>query len=144
MGKSSTNIPWGVTFNDKWQSSLPKLLSEVRQSTPHIDLALFAIRDIPIRQESEEIYPVIIESLRSKFTVELCEYFTSKFEKEKIFASHLKCVFSDHYKTFAALYEEEFTTEFNYKQLKKDELIERIIFLEGILKNNNISIKDSR
>lgn len=144
MGKSSATIPWGVTFNDQWQSNLPKLLSEVRQSTPNIDLALFAVRDIPIREESEEIFPMIIESLRSKFTIELCEYFSSKFEKEKIFANHLKYVFTDHYESFASLYEEEFTTEFNYKQLKKDELIERILFLEDIIKNNNISIEDGR
>jgi hypothetical protein len=46
MGVFATGKPWGVTLYEKWQTNLPKLLSEIRYSTPNIDLAIFAVRDI--------------------------------------------------------------------------------------------------
>lgn len=140
MGKASTEIPWGVTRYDQWQSNIPKLLSEVKCSTQNIDLAIFAIRDVPIRQESEDVFLVIIESLRSKFTVELCEYFSAKFESEKIFANHLNSAFSDRYRTFVDTYVEESTEVNNYKSMKKEDLINRIIYLEKLLQKNNITV----
>jgi hypothetical protein len=140
MGKATTEIPWGVGRYNHWQLNFPKLLSEIKYPTPNIDLALFAIRDVRIRQESEDIFSVMLESLRSKFTIELCEYFSGKFEKEKIFANHLNQAFSGHYKNFVNDYVEEKIQSTNYKSMKKEDLIERILFLENELKKNNITI----
>ena len=140
MGKSATGVHWGVARFEQWQSNFPKLLLGAKSSTPSIDLSLFVIRDHPVRQEAEDIFSVILELLRKKFTVELCEYFSARFEEEKIFANHLNSVFSTHHKAFVDNYVEEFTEENYYKSMKKEDLIQRVIFLEGLLKKNNINI----
>lgn len=139
MGQSPTKIPWGVARNDQWQSNFPKLLSEVKCPTPNIDLALFVIRDVPILQKSEDIFSVIIESLKSKFTVELCGYFLDRFKEEKIFAFHLKDVFSDHHKPFVESYVEKAMEVTNYKSMKKEDLIQRILFLENLLQKTQLN-----
>lgn len=81
MGRASTKIPWGIKRYEYWQSNFPKLLSEIKYPTPNIDLALFIIRDVPIRKESKDIFTIVMEALRSKFTAKLCEYFSDRFER---------------------------------------------------------------
>lgn len=133
MGKVFTKIPWGVARHNQWKSNLPKLLSETKGSTPNIDLALFAIRDVPIRSESRDIFLIMVELLKSKFTAELCEYFSEKFKKEKIFATHISVAFSDSYKTFVNDYMKKTPEIDSYMSMKREDLIRRIIFLENLL-----------
>ena len=139
MGVFATEKPWGVTLYEKWQTNLPKLLSEIKCSTPHIDLAIFALRDMDLRKEYGDTLEAISDTLKNKFTKHLCDYFFSRFEKEKVFCNHLDNPFSDHYSSFSDNYQSELPTgEASYKSLKKEEMIQRIIYLEEILEKNGI------
>ncbi len=140
MGKVSTGIPWGITRYEQWNSNFQTLLSEVMQSTPNIDLAIFAIRDIPVAQDSKDIFSAINSSLKSKFTVDLCNHFSDKIKREKMFADHIEKPFSDQYKPFMDVHGNGLTDEKIYNSMKKEELIQRIIQLENIIKSNNITI----
>lgn len=136
MGKVFTKIPWGVARHNQWKSNLPELLSEAKSSTPNVDLALFAIRDVPIRSELGDIFSIIIESLKSKFTTELCEYFSGKFKEEKVFVTHIGNAFSDRHKTFVNDYMKKNPETNNYTSMRREDLIRRIVFLENLLQKN--------
>lgn len=139
MGVFATDKPWGVTLYEKWQTNLPKLLSEIKHPTPNIDLAIFAVRDMPLRTEYNDVLEAISDSLKNKFTKHLCDYFSSRFEKEKVFCNHLDKPFSDHYSLFSHNYQAEIPSgEASYKSMKKEEMIQRIIYLEEILEKNGI------
>lgn len=136
MGLAATGKKWGVELHDNWSSNFPILLSEVKDPTPFLDLAVFICRDCRWESENTDLVSAINEQIKKKFTRQISEYWTTRIEKEKILAHHLDLPFSDHHSPFADSIIEEVQTD--YAQMNKSELIERIRVLEELLTENGV------
>jgi hypothetical protein len=139
MGPAAPGKKWGVEFHDNWSSNLPVLLSEVKDPTPFLDLAVFVCRDCKWEDKPADLILAICEQIRKRFTRKLSDYWTSRVEKEKIMAHHLDTPFIDHHSLFVDSFIEEAQNKNKiYVQMNKTELINRIYFLEEILSEYGI------
>ncbi len=139
MGLAATQKKWGVEFHDNWSSNFPVLLSEVKDPTPFLDLAIFVCRDCKWDDETVDVILAINEQIRKRFTRKLSEYWTSRLEKEKIMAHHLDTPFIDHHSLFVNSFIEDVPDGNKiYTQMNKTELINRIYVLEEILSEYRI------
>lgn len=138
MGPAATDNKWGIKYHDDWSSNFPVLLSEIKDPTPILDLAIFVCRDCRFDDKSVEIFSSVGEQLRMRFTEKLANYWISKINKEKIMARNVENPFINHYASFASFYKEDVASSNRYEQMKKAELIDRIFCLEKILNENKI------
>ena len=139
MGASSTGMKWGIACHENWQSNFPLLLTEIRDSTPHLDLAIFLLRDQSIDGDTIDALTALKHGLTKRFSNDVAEYFIQKIAQETLFASPTGNPFSDHYSQFADIYENESATCSSYEKMKKSELVDRILKLEGLLRDNGIN-----
>lgn len=138
MGPSSTGVQWGIKLHESWQSSFPLLLTEIKDATPHLDLAIFILRDQPIENNSPDTITALKSGLQKAFSNNVAEYFLQKIKQELLFARHVDTPFSDQYHQFADTYRNETTASSSYEKMKRLELVERILQLEGLLKDHGI------
>lgn len=139
MGPSATGITWGISYNDAWAANFPKLLSEVKEATPFLDLAIFVCRNGGINDGCSDLSCAIADHIGKRFSKQFSDYWLNRIEKEKIFAKHLESPFVDHHFYFTKLYECDCDAKIGYEKMKKNELIERIIRLEALLQENGIT-----
>jgi hypothetical protein len=139
MGLTATNMKWGIEYHENWQSNFPVILSEVKCPTPTLDLAIFICRDCKFDDDSSDLICALTKQLKKKFTKAISDYLTSKINKEKIIARHLKCPFVEQYKPFAKQWKSK-QKSIVYEQMERSELIKHIIKLERLLINNNITV----
>jgi len=139
MGPTSTGMKWGIQYHEGWQSNFPLLLTEIRDATPHLDLAIFLLRDQSIDDSTPDVITALRAGLEKRFTNGVADYFIQKITQETLFARHIDNPFSDHYAQFAETYENESATSSSYEKMKKTELVDRILELEGLLRENGIN-----
>lgn len=138
MGPASTGMLWGIKYHEDWQNNFPKLLTEIKEPTPHLDLAIFLLRDQPIEAAIPDVETALKAGLKRRFSIEVAEYFIQKINQETIFARHLGTPFSSQYRKFAEKYKNEPTVDSNYGKMKKSELVERVMELERLMRANGI------
>jgi hypothetical protein len=140
MGPAATNKKWGIQYHNDWSLNFPVLLSEVKYPTSALDLAIFVCRDCQFDDEAIEIFSILNEQLRKRFTKKMADYWVSKIDKEKIMASHIngQNPFINHHLSFASVHKEDALPSSEYQQMKKADLIEHIFRLEKILSENKI------
>jgi hypothetical protein len=135
LGEASTGLKWGMAYHEDWQSSLPKLLIEVKESTPFTDLAIFVMRDTKL--SGKNYTDALSNALASRFTSHLTQFWVDRIKKEKVLTTHiLENPFSEIHQPFW----HEFSTNknTNFEWTSREELISHIIKLEQILKANQI------
>lgn len=138
MGPVATGKKWGIEYFNGWQQNLPKLLSEIKEPTPFLDLAIFICRGCDF-DDGDDVISAVSKQLRIRFTKELAEYWILKMEREKIMIKNFENPYIDHYSSFARKYNDSLTAVDKYKAMKKEELIDRIVYLESILSKHNIT-----
>jgi hypothetical protein len=135
LGTVSTGLKWGISYDDDWRTSVPKLLSEVKESTPLTDLAIFIMRNT--KQKGENYIDALEESLQSRFTQHLSEFWIERIIREKLLAKHIL----DN--PFCSLHEpfnqgSRATEGSRFDKVSRDLLISHIDTLEQILTANQI------
>src|SRR5690606_35170148 len=70
MGPAATGLKWGLKYYEDWMDNLPKLLSEIKDSTPFTDLAIFVFRDASI---DAPVSSSLIDVLRPLITARFSE-----------------------------------------------------------------------
>jgi hypothetical protein len=138
MGPAATGKKWGITHSDDWASNLPVLISEIKEPTPFLDLALFVCRDCGFDDKFNDGISAISDQLQKRFTKNLADFWVARIEKEKVLARHMDSPFADHHSFFAKSYAVDASGTNGYDKMKKGELIERITYLEEILGKNGI------
>ncbi len=133
MGLASTGIIWGIAYHDNWINNFPKLLTEIRESTPHLDLAIFLLRDHSFSDNVPALQSAISLGLENRFSKDVANYFMMKIAKEHMFARLPENPFKDRYSSFARIFVNDTTDASDYDKMTKSELIQRIFELEQIL-----------
>lgn len=138
LGPTATGLKWGMEYHQDWAASLPKLLSEVRDPTPFTDLAIFVMRDT--RLTGADYIEVLSNAISARFSDQLTKFWIEKIKKEKLLAKHLlDNPFSPTHQAFAR--STKIITEDRSGAVSRDELINYISYLEGILDANQIQFK---
>lgn len=139
MGLSSTGLKWGIKHHDDWRSNFPKILSDIPGSISHINLSIFLLRDERIDDKITGLKEALCDGLRKRFTEDVSSYVIGKINKEMIFFKYSEEPFSDYYSQYGNIQNtESYLTVLNYENMKKNELIERVLYFEELLKKNNI------
>ncbi len=138
LGQAATGLKWGMEYHQDWPTSLPKLLSEVKDSTPFTDLAIFVMRDTVLT--GSDYIQVLSNAINSRFSDQLAEFWVEKIKKEKLLAKHiLVSPFSSTHQPFARSRQIILANRFD--DVSRDELLSYISHLEGILHANQIQFK---
>jgi hypothetical protein len=143
MGNLEAGLNWGIDYCTEWSQNLPKLLKQTKSNSPFTDLAVFVLRDTEFRLVDSDYIGSISEKLTSRFSTRLSEYWVKKIAAEKIYSKHLQHLLQDTPPSFPS--EEESIlpkAESRTKILghwEKKNLVDRILFLENLLKKNNVS-----
>lgn len=139
MGLASTGKQWGISYHEDWESSLPKFFSDIKESTPFLDLAIFVFRDFGFENTQNGIICVIKGLLEQRFTKKLADFWSSKIDKEKLFTRHMiDAPFVADHSLFTKSYPVNLSATKTYAQMNKKDLIERIVYLEGIFDEQGI------
>jgi hypothetical protein len=135
IGQAATGLKWGMKYHPRWHHSLPKLLYEVKGSTPFTDLAVFLMRDTLLRGNS--YVAALSNALKERFSPQLADFWIKRLEQEKILASHmLDDPFSITHQAFARPMQQSLPACLDC--LTKDELIKYVKHLEEILEASEI------
>lgn len=133
MGFVATGKKWGVSFHENWNSNLLMILTTIKGSTPLLDLAAFVCRDCTLDDEAGDLFSVLEEQLRKRFTRSLADFWIDRIQKEKAMPRGNEIVFADHHISFADFYKHAHAPTKQYTEMKKSELISRIHELEAML-----------
>lgn len=138
LGQAATGMKWGMSYHQDWPFSLPKLMSEVKDSTPFTDLAIFVMRDTKLA--GADYLEALTSAIYGRFSEKLANFWTERIKKERVFVRHiLPNPFSPSHQPFARLSFSPPTR--GYDALSKTELIEHLVHLEGILEANQIEFE---
>jgi len=142
MGFAATHKKWGIDYYNDWEKSLPKLLVELKGPTPFTDLAVFIARNDALPDDLTKVQEALAFAVRSRFGKDLAAFWTKRIDAEKVFFKHGEHPFRSSY--CDPLAEDDLSTENRIsdievlKTLNKDVLVERIVYLEGLLDNQAI------
>lgn len=138
LGQVATGLKWGMEYHEDWPSSLPKLLSEVRESTPFTDLAIFVMRDTHLT--GNDYIEALSIAINERFSSQLAQFWIQRIKNEKVLARHiLENPFSSTHQAFARSTQTASANRFD--GATRDELLEYITHLEGILEANQIEFE---
>lgn len=138
LGQAATGLKWGMEYHQDWPTSLPKLLSEVKDSTPFTDLAVFVMRDTKL--SGSDYVEALSNAINARFSDNLAMFWIERIKKEKLLAKHILAnPFSSTHKAFARSTQTASTNRFD--TVTRDELLEHISHLEGILDANQIEFE---
>lgn len=146
MGFSATGKKWGVDYHDQWRDNLPKLLSDVKSNTAFSDLAIFVLRNEKLPDGFQGLRKTLFESIKSKFSISLADYWCNQMEAESVFFKHGNNPFQDYYEE--SLPEENVSglTRSLYRDklnsLDREALLERVNYLESVLDREKIEYRD--
>lgn len=135
LGPIATGLKWGMEYHEDWPTSLPKLLSEVKHSTPFTDLAIFVTRDKALI--GNDYIEALDSAIKARFTDHLAMFWIDKIKKEKLLAKHILAEpFSDTHQAFAR------TTQIvsinRFDAVSREQLLGHILHLEELLDINHI------
>jgi esterase/lipase superfamily enzyme len=135
LGPIATGLKWGMEYHEDWSTSLPKLLSEVKHSTPFTDLAIFVTRDKALI--GNDHIEALDSAIKARFTNHLAMFWLDKIKKEKLLAKHILAEpFSDTHQAFARTTQIVSTNRF--EAVTRDQLLGHILHLEELLYINHI------
>ena len=138
LGQAATGLKWGMEYHQDWPISIPKLLSEVKDSTPFTDLAIFVMRDT--RLTGGDYIEALSNAISARFSDQLAKFWVEKIKKEKLLAKHiLSNPFSPTHQAFARSTQIVLADRFD--AASRDDLLNYISHLEGILDANQIQFK---
>lgn len=142
MGAAATNIKWGVDYHNDWKTSLPKLLMELKSSTPFTDLAVLVTRNDPFSDGSMKMHVALSSAIHKRFGEDLADFWAKRMDTEKVFFKHGEDPFRSSYSDpLAADYlsmESRASDKEALKTLDKDVLVDRVVYLEGLLDDQDI------
>ncbi|HEX9980775.1 MAG TPA: hypothetical protein VGB50_09455 [Flavobacterium sp.] len=142
LGQAATGLKWGIDYFDNWQVNLPKLFSDIKQSTPFTDLAIFICRDAFFENDPNDYISAIGQIISTRFSAGLAKFWIELIEKEKVFARHVSLPSSIHHEPFA---KDGIKTEgIQAGILPYEQLANHIIYLEELLSNYPIEFKSIR
>jgi hypothetical protein len=142
MGSSATHIKWGVDYHNDWKTSLPKLLVELKGNTPFTDLAVFVTRNDHLPDGSVKVHEALSSSIQKRFGEDLATFWAKRMDAEKVFFKHGEDPFRSSYNDPLAV--DDLSTESMasdkeaLKTLDKDVLVDRVVYLEGLLDAQDI------
>ena len=138
LGLTATGLKWGMEYHSDWPTSFPKLLSEIKESTPFTDLAIFIMRDTSLN--GKDYIEALSESLYARFSEKLATFWNEKIKKEKMLAKHILInPFSSTHQAFAK--STQFTSINCFDGITRDKLLEHVLHLESLLKVNQIEFE---
>lgn len=138
LGQAATGLKWGMEYHQDWPISLPKLLSEVKDSTPFTDLAIFVMRDTSLT--GSDYIEALSNAISARFSDQLAKFWVEKIKKEKLLAKHiLSNPFSSSHQAFARSAQIVLADRFD--AVSRDDLLDYISYLEQILDANQIQFK---
>jgi len=142
LGNVATGLKWGIELHQDWSDSLPKLLSEIKDSTPFTDLAIYVMRDTPLNNKAEDYIDALSTALNERFNPQLAKFWIQRIEREKVLAHHhiLSIPFSATYQAFAKSVSDYSVNRF--ESLNRGVLINYIDHLESTLKANQIKFTE--
>ena len=121
-----------------WKTNLPVFLQDVTGNSPFTDLAVFVCRNDKFDDDQSNWRAAISFALRRKFTEAVANYWIEKIESEKLFVRHLQNV------TFFSLELQDAnlctgaSRKVVLRGLKKDDLINHILYLEDLLDKHSV------
>jgi hypothetical protein len=148
MGAAATDIKWGVDYHNDWKTSLPELLVELKGNTPFTDLAVFVTRNDPFPDGSVKVHESLAFAIRKRFGEDLAIFWAKRMDAEKVFVKHGETPFRSSYSD--PLTGEGFSMESRascreaLKTLDKVVLVDRIVYLEGLLDAQDIEYQSIR
>ncbi len=138
LGQAATGLKWGIEYHQDWPVNLPKLLSEIKESTPFTDLAIFIMRDAQLRENVKNYIDALSVAIKERFSPQLAQFWIQRIEKEKVVARHiLENPFSSVHQAFAEP-AQGVSPPNQLDFLGKEELIGYIVYLQGLLDANQI------
>ncbi|OAJ69945.1 hypothetical protein A7976_12320 [Methylobacillus sp. MM3] len=141
MGPTATGMKWGISYHEDWMSNFLVLLAETKSSTAALDLAVFICRDCSFEETAGGLIPALSKQLYKRFTADMANFWVSRIEKEKLLARHINTPFVDNHSPFASCYKEKPAPAKCYDQMKKADLIKRILYLECKLNALEATVK---
>jgi hypothetical protein len=135
MGLTATGIKWGMEIHEDWKENLPKLFTEMVSSTIFTDLAIFLFRDFKFGENPIDYIQELSLALKSRFTIDLAEFWVEKIRKEKVLVKHIINPFAPTHESML-LGRHDFKSSNNKEDTKS--LKERIEYLEKLLNKNQI------
>jgi hypothetical protein len=139
LGESATGLKWGIDYYNEWHNNLPKLLSDIKQSSPFTDLAVFIFRDTFLEDDNNDYVTVLSEALKNRFTEGLCRFWSERIEKEKMFVRHMQAPFSNVHEPFGR--NGDTKEGAHHESFNKVELVNHINYLESLLFDHQIQFK---
>lgn len=140
MGLAATQRKWGLGYHNDWAENLPIFMSEIKDSTPFTDLAIFILRDSPINPNACADYLSALTSLmKERFSNQLADFFIRRIEKEKVFVKHIVDPYTDNYEPFAE--QSKGASDDRFETLKRKDLLSYINYLEVTLEANDIQFE---
>jgi hypothetical protein len=137
MGSAATQIKWGVDYHNDWKSSFPNFLGDLKGNTPFTDLAVFVSRNDIFPDNSEKVYEALTFVIRERFSEDLATFWAKRMDAEKIFFKHGCDPFRSSYSAPLAegslSMEKPGSDKESLKKLDKQVLVDRIVYLEGVL-----------
>ena len=138
LGQAATGLKWGMEYHQDWPASLPKLLSEVKDSTPFTDLAIFVMRDTQL--VGSDYIDALSNSISARFSDQLAKFWIEKIKKEKLLARHIATnPFSSTHQAFARSTQTALANR--YDTVTRDDLLDYVSHLEEILEANQIEFE---
>jgi hypothetical protein len=145
MGLTATDMKWGVDYHDDWETSLPKLLVELKGSSPFTDLAIFVTRNDPLPEGTIKLNDALSYAVHNRFSEKLAIYWVKRMDAEKVFFKHGEYPFQPYYSDPLAvdnlLIEGRSSDKEVLQTLDKKALVDRVVYLEGLLDVQNIEYR---
>ena len=135
LGPTGTGLIWGMDRHPDWQENLPVFLQERKTKTPFHDLACFVLKQRGFISEATSLQDGLTDGLREVFTAELCDYWRKKLSLEKPYVASIEQPFQEK---APAAFEDHSWAECTPLEDKTGALVERISYLEGLLKIHDV------
>jgi len=142
IGEAATGLKWGLDYHSDWRENILKFFTEMRGKAPFTDLAIFALRNDSFPADLNDVREALACVLKDRFGEDLATFWAQRMEKEKYFFKHGDEPFRDSYQ--APLTESAFSAVGGasdrdaLQSLDKATLIDRVVYLEGLLTAHDI------
>lgn len=137
MGASATGLKWGADYHDDWRTNLPRFLSEVKSNTPFTDLAIFVFRDAKVSADSQNVRDALADLIKNRFSEDFAAFWTKRIDAEKVFFKHgddpFRPTHQESLSETTVISEASASDAESLKSLDKQTLVDRIVYLEGLL-----------
>jgi hypothetical protein len=138
LGKVGNVGRWGIEMHPSWQENFHLFLEDRKSKTKYFDLAIVVLRDEEF-EGTQSLKEALSELLRKKFSSELSTFWNSKLNWEiKTFKEGTSKWYD---KTYPDTFEKFDWLEKKAADHSVKSLSNRILYLENLLRSNNINFK---